>query len=190
MVNRNQTTAIEIVTAAVLGPRNDLALSVSGLIGLGLFAAFPVAPPRFLPGYEVTVSDAARPHYLDYPLSWTNQVASFPSFHIGWTLIACLALAGVVTAATPGRTQLLRTVVMLPALLVGIAVVTTGNHDVLDAVAGTTIALGAFLLLAPERTPSSGREEPGQRPRQRSSTSDVAPTAQRQSRCSDPSARR
>ena len=110
----------------------------SGLVGLLLFWVFPAAPPRFMPGYEGTVSDAARRHYLDYPLSWTNQYASFPSFHIGWTLLACLALAATFES---GRKQ---AVALIPALLVALAVVTTANHYVLDTVAGATIAVAAY----------------------------------------------
>lgn len=115
------------------------ALMLSGAIGLILFAVFPVAPPRFLPGYTGTVSDAARRHYLDYPLSWTNQVASFPSFHVGWTLIACLALAA--TFVHPVH----RAVVMVPAAFVALAVVTTGNHYVVDTVTGVVIAVACYL---------------------------------------------
>ncbi len=113
-------------------------LMASGLVGLLLFWVFPASPPRFMPGYEGTVSDAARRHYLDYPLSWTNQYASFPSFHIGWTLLACLALAATFES---GRKQ---AVALIPALLVGLAVVTTANHYVLDTVAGATIAVVAY----------------------------------------------
>lgn len=121
------------------------ALIVSGAVGLLLFATFPVAPPRFLPGYTGTVSDAARRHYLDYPLSWTNQVASFPSFHAGWTLIACLGLAATFDRR---RAQL---VIMVPAVLVIVAVVTTGNHYLVDTIAGTAIAVTAWVALDPER---------------------------------------
>ena len=110
----------------------------SGLVGLVLFWLFPAAPPRFMPGYEGTVSDAARRHYLDYPLSWTNPVASFPSFHIGWTLLACLALAATFDS---WRRQALA---LVPAALVGLAVVTTANHYVLDTVAGAFIAFCAY----------------------------------------------
>lgn len=116
--------------------RNSLLASAA--VGLILFWVLPAAPPRFMPGYEGTVSDAARRHYLDYPLSWTNQYASFPSFHIGWTLIACLALAATFDSI---RRQ---AVVMIPALLVGLAVITTANHYVLDTVIGAGLAVSAY----------------------------------------------
>ena len=115
-------------------------LIASSLVGLVLFTVVPTAPPRFMPGYEGTVSDEARRHYLDYPLSWTNQVASFPSFHVGWTLVACIAVA-----STLGRPWM-RAAAMVPAALVCMAVVTTGNHYIVDVVAGLTISVGAWII--------------------------------------------
>lgn len=115
------------------------AMFASGAVALVIFAVFPVAPPRFMPGFVGTVSDDARRHFLTWiPLDWSNPYASFPSFHVGWTLIACLALA----AAT--RRRVWTVPAMAPAVLVGFAVVSTGNHYVVDAVAGGAIALAAY----------------------------------------------
>jgi hypothetical protein len=125
------------------------AMFLSGAIGLVLFAAFPVSPPRFLDDFVGTVTDDARRHYLPYPLSWTNRFAAFPSFHVGWTLIACLALVSTIRRSW-------RIVAILPAILVGLAVVSTGNHYVLDAVAGTVIALGAYGFFARQESRPSG----------------------------------
>ncbi len=114
------------------------ALFVSGGIGLVLFTVFPMAPPRFMPGFVGTVSDDARRHHLDYPIEWANQYAAFPSFHVGWTLIACLAVA----ATSSGHWW--RIAALVPAVLVGVSVITTGNHYVLDSVAGAAIAVAAY----------------------------------------------
>lgn len=116
------------------------ALVASGAVGLVLFWLVPTAPPRFMPGFEGTVSDAARRHYLSYPLSWANRYASFPSFHVGWTLIACLALAATLPSVRA------RAVAIVPAVLVGLAVVTTGNHYVVDLVVGVAIATAAYVV--------------------------------------------
>ncbi len=123
------------------------AMFLSGAVGLVIFATVPVAPPRFMPGFVGTVSDQARRHYIDYPLSWTNQFAALPSFHVGWTLVACLALAGLV-----GR-RAGKAIALAPALLVAISVVTTGNHYVVDATVGTIIAVAAYAI--------AFRREPG-----------------------------
>lgn len=115
------------------------ALFVSGALGLVLFATLPMSPPRFMPGFVGTVSDEARRHYLNYPLSWSNRFAAFPSFHVGWTLIACLAFAASLHAR---RAQV---VALAPGVLVGVAVVSTGNHYILDSLAGAAIALSAYV---------------------------------------------
>ena len=121
------------------------AMFASGAVGLVLFTLVPMSPPRFMPGFVGTVSDDARRHYLTYPLSWTNRFAAFPSFHVGWTLIACLALAAML------HSRPLRVLAVVPAVLVGIAVITTGNHYVIDSLVGGAIALGAYRWFAPPR---------------------------------------
>lgn len=135
------------------------ALFVSGSIGLVLFATVPMAPPRFMPGFVGTVSDDARRHYLGYPLSWANKYAAFPSFHVGWTLIACLAVA-----ASFDR-RVVQYLALIPAVLVGASVVTTGNHYLLDSVAGGGIALGAYLAFGWAYRPKHLRAEPASSPR-------------------------
>jgi len=114
------------------------AMFASGVVGLALFATFPMAPPRFMPGFVGTVSDEARRHYLDYPLSWTNQFAAFPSFHVGWTLIACLALASSVEHPT------WRWFALIPSAMVSLAVISTANHYAVDATVGGAIAVIAY----------------------------------------------
>lgn len=131
------------------------ALFMSGSVGLVLFAVVPMAPPRFMPGFIGTVSDDARRHYLDYPLSWANKYAAFPSFHVGWTLIACLAVAATI------ERRGVRAAALLPALLVGASVITTGNHYVVDSLAGAAIALAAYAGAGWALRPRHLRESPG-----------------------------
>lgn len=119
------------------------AMFASGLCGLILFATAPMAPPRFMPGFVGTVSDDARRHYLSYPLSWTNRFAAFPSFHVGWTLIACLALAASLRGQHSKAWSLLA---LVPAALVALAVISTANHYVVDAAVGAAIAGTAFVV--------------------------------------------
>jgi hypothetical protein len=118
------------------------ALVASGILGLVIFAAFPVAPPRFAPEFVGTVSQAERQHFLPYPAGWSNRFASMPSFHAGWTLIA-----GIVLASTM-RSRWSKVCVLLPAPLVALAVVATGNHYVLDVIVGCGIAVGALVLIS------------------------------------------
>lgn len=129
------------------------ALFLSGAAGLVIFATIPVAPPRFMPGFVGTVSDDARRHYISYPLSWSNEFAALPSFHVGWTLIACLAVAGLI-----GH-RLGKLAALIPAVLVAASVVTTGNHYVIDALVGTVIAMAAYLLAVRMEQPERGPPE-------------------------------
>ena len=136
------------------------AIAGSAAFGLFCFATVPMAPPRFMPGYVGTVSDAARRHYLPYPLEWTNQFAAFPSYHIGWTLIACWAVAGLVEWRSL-RWPVLRWMMMTPAVIVAIAVVGTGNHYVLDSLVGGLSAT-AFWVWAGRGAAAGARTESGQ----------------------------
>ena len=66
------------------------AMIVSGLIGVLVFASFPVPPPRLAPvGVVDTVEssdsiaeEVARPNWL------INENAALPSFHFGWIFSA------------------------------------------------------------------------------------------------------
>ncbi|MEQ8718149.1 MAG: phosphatase PAP2 family protein [Acidimicrobiales bacterium] len=111
------------------------ALFVSGGIGLVIFAFFPVAPPRFLDGFTDTVSDASRSSLIGHPSGLINKFAAMPSFHVGW-----LVIVGVVLAqASPWI--VLKIAAVVPALLMALAVVFTGNHFIVDAIAGSAVSL-------------------------------------------------
>ena len=120
---------------------------VSGAIGLVVFATYPVAPPRLADGDVVdTVTRSSDSYRVLQPPAFVNQYAAMPSLHAGWDLLVGIA---IVTAAT---TVWLRVVgLVLPASMM-LAVVATGNHFVLDVVAGVTLALlGHAVALRLER---------------------------------------
>lgn len=108
------------------------ALLVSGAIGLVAILLVPVAPPRLLPGFEDTVAGAGRLRAVAHPSSLFNPHAALPSFHVAWTVLAALALRRA--WPTAGSAAL-----VVPVLM-AVAVVTTGNHWVLDVVAGLAVA--------------------------------------------------
>jgi membrane-associated phospholipid phosphatase len=115
---------------------------ISAAIGLCIYVLFPVAPPRFLPGFTDTErltgfnvdGSAAGPFY--------NPYAAIPSLHVGWTLIPCFALVRY------GRYRLLRLAGVLLPVLMTVTVIMTGNHFFLDAVVGILVVLTAFVLAA------------------------------------------
>jgi hypothetical protein len=72
----------------------------------------------------------------------TNQYAALPSMHVGWAL-----WAGAAVALLAPR-KLVRYVAAGYPLLVGVVVVVTGNHYVLDALAGAAaVCVMSFLCL-------------------------------------------
>jgi hypothetical protein len=68
---------------------------LSGVVGLVIFALYPVAPPRLL---DLPLVDAVTRHAAGYrvvlPPSLVHEYAAMPSFHAGW-----IVLAGVVCSA-------------------------------------------------------------------------------------------
>lgn len=119
--------------------RLTLALIASGTVGLVIFATFPASPPRFSPGFVGTVSQAQRQHFIPLPAEWSNRFASMPSFHAGWTLVAAIVLSSTM------RSRLGKVLALLPGPLVTMAVIATGNHYVIDALVGCTLAVGALI---------------------------------------------
>ena len=112
---------------------------LSGLLGLFIFALFPVAPPRLtdLPLIDTVTRDSDGYRQI-FPASLVNQFAAMPSFHAGWNVV----LGVVVFQAT--RSRLLRAfAVALPAAMI-LSVVATANHFVADVVVGVAIVLAAL----------------------------------------------
>jgi hypothetical protein len=116
------------------------AMFVSGGIGLVVFAIFPVAPPRFLDGFTDTVALVSGQDHLAHPSAFSNEYAAVPSFHVGWTVLAALALLPVL------RHPVLRVLALGQGALMAVTVVVTANHYVVDGVIGVTISVGALLV--------------------------------------------
>jgi len=134
------------------------AFIISAAIGLTIYVAVPMAPPRFLPGFVDTMrvsgfdvdGSAAGPLY--------NPYAAMPSLHTGWAV-----LSGFAIFVANRRRWLKALGIVLPALMV-VSVVLTGNHFFLDAVVGTAVvALALTLAWAVERGPWAARSYGGQR---------------------------
>jgi hypothetical protein len=115
---------------------------LSGLVGLAVFALYPVAPPRLtdLPLVD-TVTRGAEGYRQVLPQEFVNQYAAMPSFHAGWNVL----LGIVVFQAT--RHLLLRALAVAGPATMVLAVVATANHFVIDVVAGVAIVLAGFAVL-------------------------------------------
>jgi hypothetical protein len=112
------------------------AMLVSGGLGLLVFLSYPVAPPRLAGlGLEDTVTENSQAYRYLQPPAFVNQYAAMPSLHVGWDLLAAMA---VVSAAS---SLLLRMLVCVMPALMAWAVIATANHYVLDVVAGVALVL-------------------------------------------------
>jgi membrane-associated phospholipid phosphatase len=119
------------------------AFLISGGVGLIIFNLFPTAPPRLLPwplSDEVvdTMVSFSKVNYDIQPAAFVNRYAAMPSLHFGWNLLLGLGIiwnTKQIWAKAFG--------VIMPASML-LAVVVTGNHFILDVVAGTVVALGGL----------------------------------------------
>jgi membrane-associated phospholipid phosphatase len=122
------------------------------LLALALlcFWLFPVAPPRLVPGPS-HLADTSQSLGLDHtPLAglvaaknesatptWagsTNPFAAMPSLHVGWAVWASLALWPLL------RRRWMRLVALIYPAAMLLSVVVTGNHWLLDGLAGAVLA--------------------------------------------------
>jgi membrane-associated phospholipid phosphatase len=119
-------------------------LIVINLIAFVIFWRFPVAPPRILS--SLGFSDlVAR---TDALVSWhtgglshdANQYAAMPSLHVAWASWSALAIWRTV------RRSIGRLVALLMPLFTAFAVIATGNHFVLDVLAGAATFAVAWIL--------------------------------------------
>jgi len=124
-------------------------LAVSNLMAFVVFTLWPCMPPRLLPasdgfGFVDTV------HTGEVASVWTtnkfcNQLAAMPSLHFGYSFVIGLTVA---TLPTRTHSRLLAAgkwiLGMSYPTLILVAIVSTANHYVLDAVAGFVVACIAW----------------------------------------------
>ncbi len=118
------------------------AFLLSAIFGLSIYVLLPVAPPRFMPGFVDTMAlygfnmdgSAAGPLY--------NPYAAMPSLHVGWSLLAGIAMTAC------GRAWWLRAAGVALPVLMTLTVLMTGNHYILDAIAGAAVIFISLTLSA------------------------------------------
>ncbi len=171
MVSDYYDNAHFIVTLSLLGwlwwRRADIyrplrnTLVVVNVLAFVVFWLYPVAPPRMLGGFTdvVAASGAFGSWHSGALASHANQLAAMPSLHIAWALWCTLAVWRMT------RRVLLRALAALYPCLTALAVLATGNHYLLDVLAGAlTLALAAALVRAwgrPRLGPAALRRDRG-----------------------------
>jgi TctA family transporter len=125
------------------------AFLISGAIGLVIFVNFPTAPPRLLElngvdfGFVDTILQEYKTSRPDTPSFFVNEYAALPSLHIGWNLLASIALW------MSTRNVLMRAFAVLMPLTMFAVIVLTANHYIVDAFAGFAVMMvGLAIALA------------------------------------------
>jgi membrane-associated phospholipid phosphatase len=117
------------------------ALVLTNAFGLAFFLVYPAAPPRFLPGagFIDAVANAGFGTSHGGPVT-ADQYGAFPSLHLAWAVWTAVVAARLV------RPTWLRRLWLTYPLITASVVVATGNHYVLDVLAGIGIALISLAL--------------------------------------------
>jgi hypothetical protein len=135
------------------------AIFASGAIGMIIFLAYPVAPPRLTGlGLTDTVTSYSHAYRALQPPALMDRYAALPSLHFGWDL-----LVGLTLARFHPRT-LVRIGGALMPVAMGLAVIVTANHYVIDVLVGGMVALSGLgiaivLTHARERRPQQSSVE-------------------------------
>ncbi|MYE06234.1 MAG: inositol phosphorylceramide synthase [Chloroflexi bacterium] len=122
--------------------RNALLLSAAA--GMASYYLFPTAPPRLMPdlGFVDTLTVRAAPAYQAQEVGlFVNPYAALPSLHVGWALLAGLAVWQT------SRHPLMRAFAVAIPLSQSWAVVATANHWTLDVFAGMAVCAVAWMLV-------------------------------------------
>ncbi len=104
------------------------------------FALLPTAPPRmiFTSGVaDINFLQGVREQILEGGLL-ANPFAAMPSLHFGYALFIAIALCAL------GRERWLSVLGFSYAFIVLVAIIATGNHFIIDAVAGGLVVLAAW----------------------------------------------
>ena len=155
-----------VVTFALLGwlwwARADIyrplrnILLLCNVLAFVVFWRFPVAPPRMLGGFtDVVASSGALGSWHGHSglAAHANELAALPSLHLAWAAWCTMA----VWQAT--RRVWARALAILYPCLTTFAVISTGNHFVLDVVAGlVTFAASVALVRLTEAGLARRRE--------------------------------
>ena len=113
------------------------------LLAFVVFWRYPVAPPRMLPGFTdvVSATHAIGSWHTGALASHANELAAMPSLHMAWAVwcsVALWRLTGNLWVRLAG--------VLYPCVT-ALAVLSTGNHFVLDVLGGLlAIALSMAIV--------------------------------------------
>ncbi|MDQ6935250.1 MAG: phosphatase PAP2 family protein [Actinomycetota bacterium] len=111
------------------------ALLFTNLLGLVVYAFYPLAPPRLIPGagYVDSVSQAGFGTTHGGPVL-ADQFGAMPSLHLAWATWVAISVFCLT------HRRWVRALALLNLTVMTVTVVVTANHYVLDVVAGVAAA--------------------------------------------------
>ncbi len=132
-------------------------LIASNVAALVVYLLYPTAPPRLVAhlGIADTLAGTALNQGSEIVQLASNPYAAMPSIHAADSLLVAVVMGSAVAS------RLARVLWLVWPAFVWLAVVVTGNHFLLDVLAGTTLA-GAALAIetaSARRPPESSRRE-------------------------------
>jgi len=146
--------------AVVYRPMRNALVAIN-LLAFAVFWLYPVAPPRMLAGFtDVVASTHAIGSWHSGALaSEANQLAAMPSLHIAWALWCTIAVWQLTQRA------LLRVLGLLYPCPTAFAVLATGNHYLLDILAGALlVTIAAACVFWAPRALARRRAQPSPGP--------------------------
>lgn len=123
------------------------ALVLMNVLGFTIFWLWPMAPPRMLLGAGfsdvVAVTHAFGSWHSGSLAADADQYAAMPSLHIAWAIWSTAAIWALT------RRAWLRALGIAHLAITAFVVMATGNHFLLDVLAGGACAVAAFAIVTP-----------------------------------------
>lgn len=111
-------------------------LSVT-VAALAMHVAFPLAPPRMMPGFvDTMVRYGPNPYRSEGVREFANQYAAMPSLHVGWALIVAYGVIRISKSR-------FRWFILVHPIMTTLAVVLTANHYWLDGIVAAAMVTWA-----------------------------------------------
>jgi hypothetical protein len=130
--------------ADIYRPLRNVLVAIN-VLGLAVFWLYPTAPPRLLAGGgfdDVVASTGALGGWHTGPLAAAaNQFAAMPSLHMAWAVWCSVVMWSL------SRRLWVRVVAVVYPCVTCVAVLATGNHYLLDVLAGVATAGLAVVLV-------------------------------------------
>jgi hypothetical protein len=119
-------------------------LVIINVIGFAIFWLFPVAPPRMLAsdGFQdiIALTRAVGDFHQGGLAKTADQYAAMPSLHIAWALWSSLVVWTIF------KSRVLRAIAVVYPFVTAFVVIATGNHFLLDVVAGAMVTAAAVTI--------------------------------------------